>query len=152
MRVTGLDHVSLASGDLDRSIDFYCGLLGLPLMNRGEIDDTTIAEVTGRTDTKVLFADIDLGDGHVLELLYRVGEDPTPGDGHVALAVDDVEEMHRHAIEAGVPPQGEITTINEPGHWSGDKVAYFTDPDGNTIEFIQPGSPRYETSHRPALR
>ena len=142
MKVTGLDHVSLPSGDLDRSIEFYCGLLGLPLVNRGEIDESTVSDVTGETGAKVQFADIDLGAGHVLELLHRVGEDPTPGDGHVALAVDDIEEVRSSLLAAGVQTQGEITTINEPGHWSGDKVAYITDPNGNTIELIQPGGPR----------
>ena len=33
-RARGLDHVSVTSGDLDRSLAFYCGLLGLELRAR----------------------------------------------------------------------------------------------------------------------
>jgi catechol 2,3-dioxygenase-like lactoylglutathione lyase family enzyme len=138
MTVTGLDHVSIACGDLDRSLQFYTGLLGLPLMNRGEVDPETVAEITGSTDVKVLFADIDLGRGQVLELLQEVGgEQPAPGDGHFSLAVDDIEVMYERLTEAGVAAQGGITHINEPGHWFGTKAVYLTDPDGVTIELIE---------------
>jgi catechol 2,3-dioxygenase-like lactoylglutathione lyase family enzyme len=138
MTVTGLDHVSIASGDLDRSLQFYTGLLGLRLMNRGEIDSETVAEITGRTDVKVLFADIDLGRGQVLELLQEVGgEQPAPGDGHFSLAVDDIQDMYDRLTQAGVEAQGGITQINEPGHWFGTKAVYLADPDGVTVELIE---------------
>jgi catechol 2,3-dioxygenase-like lactoylglutathione lyase family enzyme len=136
--VTGLDHVSIASGDLDRSLQFYTGLLGLRLMNRGEVDPQTVAEITGRTDMRVLFADVDLGRGQVLELLQEVGgERPAPGDGHVSLAVDDIQSMYDLLTEAGVEAQGGITEITEPGHWFGTKAVYLADPDGVTIELIE---------------
>lgn len=138
MTVTGLDHVSIASGDLDRSLQFYTGLLGLRLMNRGEIDSETVAEITGRTDVKVLFADIDLGRGQVLELLHEVGgEQPAPGAGHFSLAVDDIQDMYTRLTAAGVETQGGITQINEPGHWFGSKAVYVADPDGVTVELIE---------------
>ena len=138
MTVTGLDHVSIASGDLDRSLEFYVGLMGLRLMNRGEVDPETVAEMTGRTDVKVLFADIDLGRGQVLELIQALdGEQPAPGDGHFSFAVDDIQVMYDQLTEAGVEAQGGITQINEPGHWFGTKAAYLTDPDGVTIELIE---------------
>ena len=35
-RATGLDHVSVTSGDLDRSLAFYRDLLGLKLRARGD--------------------------------------------------------------------------------------------------------------------
>jgi catechol 2,3-dioxygenase-like lactoylglutathione lyase family enzyme len=138
MTITGLDHVSITTGDLDRSLDFYTSLLGLPLMNRGEIDEATVAEITGRTDLKVLFADVDLGRGQVLEILHQVdGETPTPGSGHFSLAVSDIDDVYSRLIDAGVETQGKITEINEPGHWFGAKAAYVLDPDGLTVELIQ---------------
>jgi glyoxylase I family protein len=138
MIVTGLDHVSISTGDLDRSLEFYTGLLELPLMNRGEIDKATVAEITGRTDIKVLFADIDLGRGQVLEIIHHVdGEIPAPGSGHFSLAVSDIEEVYNRLIDAGVETQGKITEINEAGHWFGARAAYVVDPDGLTIELIQ---------------
>jgi catechol 2,3-dioxygenase-like lactoylglutathione lyase family enzyme len=138
MTVTGLDHVSIASGDLDRSLEFYTGLLGLRLMSRGEIDAATVAEITGRTDIRVRFADIDLGRGQVLEVLHQVeGDAPTPGDGHFSLAVSDIEEVYARLVAAGVQTQGKITEIDEPGHWFGARAAYVVDPDGLTVELIQ---------------
>jgi lactoylglutathione lyase len=138
MTVLGLDHVSIASGDLDRSLEFYTGLLGLPLMGRGEIPAESVAEITGRADARILFADIDLGRGQVLELLHELGgEQPVPGDGHFSLMVDDVHEMYARLKDAGAEAQGDITTINEPGLWFGAKVVYLTDPDGVTIELIE---------------
>jgi len=35
MTVRGLNHLTLAVGDLDRSVQFYCGLLGFRLRARG---------------------------------------------------------------------------------------------------------------------
>jgi lactoylglutathione lyase len=137
--VPRLDHVSIATQDLDRSLEFYTGLLGLPLMNRGEIDESLIADMSGNHDVKVLFADIDLGRGQVLELLQSEGTDTESHlpSGHFALAVDDIEDVHRRLIEAGVEPQGKITQIDEPGHWFGAKAAYVLDPNGVTVELIQ---------------
>jgi catechol 2,3-dioxygenase-like lactoylglutathione lyase family enzyme len=138
MSVTGLDHVSIASGDLDRSLEFYTGLLGLRLMDRGEVDPETVAEITGRLDARVLFADIDLGRGQVLELLQQQnGEQPAAGDGHFSLTVDDIQVMYERLTDAGVEAQGGITEIKEPGHWYSTKAVYLTDPDGVTIELIE---------------
>jgi catechol 2,3-dioxygenase-like lactoylglutathione lyase family enzyme len=134
-----LDHVSIATQDLDRSVAFYSGLLGLRLMNRGVIDDSLITEMSGESNLKVSFADIDLGRGQVLELLQTEGAD-TPADrpsGHFALAVDDIEEVHRTLTEAGVVSKGTISAIDEPGHWHGAKAVYVLDPDGVTVELIQ---------------
>ncbi len=143
MIVSGLDHLSVSTHDLDRSLGFYTGLLGLHLMNRGEIDDSMIADMSGRKDVRVLFADIDLGRGQVLELLQSVAtsaherEDLGRPSGHFALAVDDIEQVHRRLVDAGVDVQGKITEIDEPGHWFGAKAAYVLDPDGVTVELIQ---------------
>jgi catechol 2,3-dioxygenase-like lactoylglutathione lyase family enzyme len=134
-----LDHVSIATKDLDRSLEFYTGLLGLSLMNRGEIDDSLISDMSGQSDIKVLFADIDLGGGQVLEVLQSEDTDSHVDhpSGHFALAVDDIEKIYRRLIEAGVIAQGKVTEIDEPGHWFGAKAAYVLDPDGVTVELIQ---------------
>jgi catechol 2,3-dioxygenase-like lactoylglutathione lyase family enzyme len=123
-----LDHVSIATKDLDRSVAFYSGLLGLRL-----------TEMSGESNVKVSFADIDLGRGQVLELLQAEGAD-APVDhpsGHFALAVDDIEEVHRTLTQAGVVSKGSISEIDEPGHWHGARAVYVLDPDGVTVELIQ---------------
>jgi catechol 2,3-dioxygenase-like lactoylglutathione lyase family enzyme len=134
-----LDHVAIATRDLDRSLEFYTGLLGLPLINRGEIDDSLMSDMSGESDVKVLFADIDLGGGQVLEVLQSEGMDSHVESpiGHFALAVDDIEKVYRRLIEAGVIALGKVTEIDEPGRWFGAKAAYVLDPDGAKVELIQ---------------
>ena len=68
-RVTGLDHVAVSSGDLERSLRFYHDLLGLPIRDQGETSDGEIAEITGIADARVRWADLRLPNQQILELL-----------------------------------------------------------------------------------
>jgi catechol 2,3-dioxygenase-like lactoylglutathione lyase family enzyme len=97
--------------------------------------------VSGHAVRRARIADLDLGDGRVLELVQDLGGDrpPQPGDGHVALAVDDVRALHRRLVAAGVPARSEPVTLGaEEGRcWAGAVVVYVADPDGATVELVQ---------------
>ncbi len=69
-RVVGVDHVSLTVDDLDRSVGFYCGLLGLTLHDRGRLEPELIEQMTGMPNAEVDYADVDLG-SRILELLHH---------------------------------------------------------------------------------
>ena len=60
-RVVGVDHVSLTVDDLDCSVGFYCGLLGLTLHDRGRLEPELIEQMTGMPNAEVDYADVDLG-------------------------------------------------------------------------------------------
>ena len=78
-RVVGVDHVSLTVDDLDRSVGFYCGLLGLTLHDRGRLEPELIEQMTGMPNAEVDYADVDLG-SRILELLHHRTAASAPAD------------------------------------------------------------------------
>jgi catechol 2,3-dioxygenase-like lactoylglutathione lyase family enzyme len=144
-RVRGLDHVSVTSGDLDRSIAFYCDLLGLELRGRGEAMGAPELEITGLPDAEVLWADIRLPHGQVVELIEYLSprgkrlaaEVNDPGAFHISFRVGDIEAVHRRLVDAGVSVRSEPVEISEDGEWDGARCFYASDPDGVTVELIE---------------
>jgi diaminopimelate decarboxylase len=144
-RVEGLDHVAVTSGDLDASLGFYRDLLGLELRARGA-DRGGEFDITGIADASVRWADLRLAHGQVLELIEYV--DPRgrpirpspndPGATHISLRVADVDAVYERLREAGAVVVGEPVTITTPGGWEGARVFYSSDPDGVSVELIQP--------------
>jgi catechol 2,3-dioxygenase-like lactoylglutathione lyase family enzyme len=63
-----------------------------------------------------------------------------PGATHISLRVADADAAHRRLRDAGVPLRGEPITIDAAGAWRGARVFYCADPDGVTIEVIQPAA------------
>lgn len=145
-RATALDHASIGCGDLDRSLAFYCELLGMRLRGRGEAKGAAEFEIGGISDARVRWADLELPHGQVLELSEFVeprGEPVRPrandpGATHIALRVGDVAAVHARLAAAGVETRTEPIEITDPGPWQGARAFYATDPDGVTIELIQP--------------
>ena len=74
----GLDHVSVTSGDLERSLAFYCDLLGLTLRARGDGLRRDELEITGVADASARWADLELPHGQVLELIEYLAPRGTP--------------------------------------------------------------------------
>jgi catechol 2,3-dioxygenase-like lactoylglutathione lyase family enzyme len=144
-RVTGLDHVSVTCGDLDASIAFYAGLLGLRVEARGESEDRELAELMGRERVRIRWADVELGDGPVLELVEFL--EPTgppvarslwnPGATHIGLRVDDLDAVHARLRDAGVQVLSGPVRLTEEGAWHDVRVLYAIDPDGTWIELVE---------------
>src|SRR5215475_1821158 len=121
-------HTMLRVGDLERSVAFYCNVLGMRLLRRKDYPDGrctlacvgygdeashTVIEFTHNGDT----SRYDLGNGF----------------GHVALGVDDV-----YAACAELRGKG-ARVVREPGPMKhgGSEIAFIEDPDGYRIELIQ---------------
>ncbi|HXV53636.1 MAG TPA: VOC family protein [Solirubrobacterales bacterium] len=146
---TGLDHVSVTCSDLDRSLDFYSGLLGIEVRARGEASGESEFEITGIDGASVRWADLELRHGQVVELISYLDpagtpirpEPNDPGSTHLALRVGDVDAAYARLREAGLETRSEPTTIEAPGAWQGARAFYATDPDGVTVELIQPATP-----------
>jgi lactoylglutathione lyase len=118
----------LRVGDLQRSIDFYTGVLGMHVLR-----------TTDRPDQKYTLAFVGYADESqqaVLELTYNYGvERYELGNayGHVAIAVPDCA-----AACAAVKAKGG-TVAREAGPVKGGStiIAFVQDPDGYKIELIE---------------
>lgn len=144
MKVRGVDHVSVTTSDIERSLAFYRDLLGLTVTDRDELHDPELALVTGVPGAKARYAELDLGDGRVMELLEYLSPGAplsqsvnSPGSGHLAFTVDDIDAFHARFVQAGVTVRSTPVTIREPGPWFGVRVIYSVDPDGVTIELVE---------------
>ena len=144
-KVTGFDHVSVTSSDLDASIAFYSDLLGLPVAARGESQDEELAVMMDQEGVRIRWADIDMGDGTILELiqfLHPAGEPVSrslwdPGATHIGFQVDDIAAVHDRLREADVRVVSGPVRLTEEGSWYGAEVLYAVDPDGTWIELVE---------------
>lgn len=146
MTVIGLDHVSVSCANLDRSLAFYHHLLGIPVRDRGRIEDGSTAEILGVDHVTARYADLDLGDGRTLELLAyeEPAGDPLavevhrPGAGHLSLRVECIDALCDRLQAAGSSTASPApVTITEPGFWHDARVLYVSDPDGAVVELIE---------------
>lgn len=121
-------HTMLRVGDLDRSIAFYTGVLGMKLLRRNDYPDGkfTLAFV-GYQDEK---------DGAVLELTYNWGVEKYElgtGYGHIAIEVADAYRACEMVKQKG----GSVIREAGPMMHGSTVIAFVADPDGYRIEFIQ---------------
>jgi methylmalonyl-CoA/ethylmalonyl-CoA epimerase len=94
-----IDHIGVATDDLDAAVALYEGTLGMPVAHRETVESQGVEAVL-----------VDIGEGHV-ELLRPLGPDTPigkyldnkgPGLHHVAYAVDDIEGVLGKLKEAGI--------------------------------------------------
>jgi glyoxylase I family protein len=141
MTVRGLHHASLTVADLERSLRFYRDLLGIAVREQVDTAAATFTAVSGDATRRVRIADLDLGDGRVLELIEDRDHDPpkTHAGGHIALQVDDVRATYERLVTAGIAARSEPQALGpEAGqHWAGCVVVWMIDPDGATVELVQ---------------
>jgi catechol 2,3-dioxygenase-like lactoylglutathione lyase family enzyme len=143
-----LHHAGLSVPDLDRSLDWYCGALGLRPGFRFEIPAIGL---------RGAFA---LGEGGSgVELLEQSGAVPGPhrtdppsanavhGYNHICFQVQDLAEAYDRLVQRGAAPVWAPRDSPEPGV----RMAFVTDPDGNLIELIQPVAGRQAGAAGPGL-
>jgi lactoylglutathione lyase len=149
--VKGLWHFSFTVSDLDRSVDFYCGLLGMQLRLRQDQVNEYTRKLVGYPDAALKVAQLSLAgtsigpSGHVLELVqFVVPACPAhppgtafPNSAHLAFVVDDIASEYKRLTEAGVSFRSEPVSITAGANRGGASV-YFLDPDGITLELLQP--------------
>ena len=121
-------HTMLRVANLDRSLAFYCDLLGMRLLRRrdypggrftlafvgyGSEEETAVLELTHNWDTE----------------RYQLGD----ASGHVAIGVDDIYRRCDELRQKGAK------IVREPGPMKHGttEIAFVEDPDGYRIELIQ---------------
>jgi lactoylglutathione lyase len=121
-------HTMLRVRDLDRSLHFYCELLGMKLLRR--------KDHPGGAFTLAFVGYGDESETAVLELTHNWdGRDYELGTafGHVALGVDRIRELCDSLRAQGVK------VVREPGPMQHGTtvIAFLEDPDGYKIELIE---------------
>ncbi|MBD1940092.1 lactoylglutathione lyase [Microcoleus sp. FACHB-68] len=124
-------HTMLRVGNLEKSLDFYCNVLGMKLLRQ--------KDYPGGKFTLAFVGYGDESDTAVLELTHNWGvEQYNLGDayGHIALGVDDIYATCEQ-IKAG---GGKVTRDPGPMKHGSTVIAFIEDPDGYKVELIQLGS------------
>jgi lactoylglutathione lyase len=124
-------HTMLRVGNLEKSLDFYCNVLGMKLLRR--------KDYPGGEFTLAFVGYGDEADHTVLELTYNWGTDHYDlgnGYGHIALGVDDIYGTCDRIRELG----GKVTREPGPMKHGSTVIAFVEDPDGYKVELIQLGT------------
>lgn len=124
-------HTMLRVGDLDRSLAFYCDVLGMTLLRRKDYPggEFTLAFVGYGPENE----------GSVIELTHNWGTDHYDlgnAYGHIALGVDDIYGTCAQIHQRG----GKVVRDPGPMNHGSTVIAFVEDPDGYKVELIQQGS------------
>lgn len=132
-------HTMLRVGNLEKSLDFYCNVLGMKLLRQ--------KDYPGGKFTLAFIGYGDEADNTVLELTYNWGvEEYDLGDGygHIAIEVDNIYGTCEQIKAKG----GQVTREPGPMKHGSTVIAFVTDPDGYKIELIQKGSQGYHAEKK----
>lgn len=140
-----LNHFGLTVRDLQRSMDFYGRLGARVVVDVASFNGPDIEEGLGLTGVDMKACMISIG-GSLIELLQYdapLGSDYTAGNhdvgsAHIALQVDDIHELYDTLLVDGYGFFSAPKSIAD-GPFAGGYFVYFRDPDGITVELIQPG-------------
>ena len=124
--VQGIEHIALASPDPEKLAQWYVDCLGFTIHSQSATSKTTFVRARN---------------GAYIEIVMSNGA-PRPaqqlrdtGIRHLAIAVADLDAEY-----AGLKAKG-VAFITEPETSKGNRVVFFTDPDGNYLHLIQREKP-----------
>jgi glyoxylase I family protein len=143
--IIAADHTGFTVANIERSLAFWQNVLGFELSHRAHHTGDLASEVTGVSGAEILIAVLK-APGHRIELLEylappdRKRADLRPCDvgfAHVALMVDNLDAVLKAIAASNWTAAGQPQTLKN-GPNAGRRVAYVRDPDGTTIELMQP--------------
>ena len=136
-----LHHTGFVVRDLNNAVAFYRDVVGLKVIAEYERRGAGIDQVVGYEDAHLKATTLDMGEGHVLELIQyvhpRSDERPTEersvlGAAHLAFQVNDIETMFEKLSAGGAK------MMNPPAELATGRIGcYFQDPDGNWLELLE---------------
>jgi glyoxylase I family protein len=120
---TGIEHFAIASPNPKRLADWYVASLEFEIA----------FEYAGNYF-------VEARNGGLIEIIPSDGDRPpseikTPGLRHIAISVENFDVGYEQLQKQGV------TFVSEPYETQGNRLVFFTDPDGNVIHLIQRGKP-----------
>ena len=134
-------HVGIVVKNMENSLKFYRDILGLEIIRDMDEQGGYIDNMLSLDDVHVRTVKLSAGMGNTLiELLdFKSHNDNeirkfyTIGASHVALTVDNLDDLYKHLSENNVK-------FNAPPQKSSDglvKVTFCNDPDGTPIELVE---------------
>lgn len=147
-QVSRLHHTGYTVANLERSLEFYCDLLGCEVLAKQEKQGGYLAEIVGYPDAHVRMAHLRApASEHVIELFEYLApssrqasaarlEPCDVGTSHICFVVEDIHATYDRLLAAGVEffsgPVEIDTGIN-----TGGQGIYVRDPDGIPMELFQ---------------
>ena len=143
--ISSIRHIGFVVNDLEKSLKFYSGILGLELYRRYTEKGDFIDSLTGLKGVTLEWAKLIIPDGGLIELLqYHSHADSNSnnkaekesnllGCSHAALTVKNLSKLYKDLIEAGYTCKSE--PLIAPGGKA--KILYCHDPDGAILELIE---------------
>lgn len=134
--IKGLAHTAYVVEDMEKSLHFYCDILGFK----------KIFELRKPETNAPWIEYLKVRDGQFIELFYggetkKIVDMQTIGYNHLCLEVDDI-----HAIAAHLKSNGVVVDVEPKQGLDLNYQCWAKDPDGNRIEFMQmhPDCPQFK--------
>ena len=140
--ISAIRHTGLVVADLERSLHFWCNVLGFKLVKQMDESGPHIDAMLGLHDVLVTTAKLAAPDGNLIELLHFQSHPDQPrwdgkpystGFTHIALTVNDLDKLVLRLTHEGVsfpaPPQ------RSPDGFV--KVIYGKGPEGVLLELVE---------------
>jgi catechol 2,3-dioxygenase-like lactoylglutathione lyase family enzyme len=140
-----LDHLSVTVSDMDRSLAFYCDLLGLEEVERHRLEGEAISEMAGKPNVVMQVVRLQAPEtpGILLDLQQYIKpqgklSDAQLGDvghSHFCFGVPDLMGTYSALKAKGVEFVSEPVSFDL--EWGIVKVVFFKDPDGFVLELME---------------
>ena len=124
-------HASIRTGNMERSIDFYCNFLGLKIISRRSIPKNN-AEIVFLQDLKAKGCKLELTQ-YKSQTKFTQAEYEDRLFDHLAFEVQDIQYTIEMMRKAEISITDEPFKLEDDGPW----LAFVEDPDGTLIELIQ---------------
>lgn len=143
-----INHANIVTANLERSLAFYEGILGLQRVFEEDLSGEWFDELTNlnKAVAKCVFLAGEKA-GTRLELLQYIkpvgGMVPnnslanTQGLRHIAFEVKKLDDLFEKLVAAGVPVKSEPVEVPFPVVGTKKRLFYAVDPDGVIVEFAE---------------
>ncbi len=147
-QIVGARHAGITVSDLDRSLAFYDGQLGLELLWRRLYEEPEIAEIVGVPEATAFDiamlrvpgseVDVELIEYRGCERRSGATSPADYGTGHFCLFVEGIDDLYRDLSARGVRFRSLGGPVEMTGGANrGGKSLYALDPDGYVVELHQ---------------